>query len=258
MLKLRPQRITLLFALMAAALLIANCGVLLARYLGYDHLGGLVPLFDMDLERNFPTFFAALLAVVASGLLLAISMVKKQMMRPWKLWASLSGIFLLVAMDEFIGIHEQLSQPLRELLDAKGLLYFAWIIPYGLLAMLLAGIYGRFVFEMPIHIRNGLLLSATLFLGGALGFEMLSGMLFEQNNRADSLLYGVMSTVRESLELGGIILFINTLLWYIEDVQKNILIQLGTYDPMARIIKEAQRPLPQSVFRMDNSNRAEP
>ena len=258
MLKVRSQKVTLLFVIAAMGLLTINCGVLLAKDLGYEHLWGLVPLFDVDQENNIPTFFSTLLAIVASALLLAISLARKQMSRPWRLWASLSVLFLLVAIDEFIGIHEQLSQPVRELLDAKGLLYFAWIIPYAFLVMMLAGIYGRFVFEMPIHIRNGVLLSATVFLAGALGFEMLSGMLFEYSNQTKTLLYGALSTIRESLEIAGMILFIHTLLRYIEDVQKNILIQLGTYDPMARIIQEAQKPLPQSLFRLDNSNRAEP
>lgn len=258
MLKLHPQKITLLLSMAAAALLVANCGILLAKGLGYEYLWGLVPLFDLDQEKNIPTFFATLLAIVASGLLLLISLVKKQMQRPWKLWVSLSALFLLVAVDEFIGIHEQLTQPVRALLDAKGLLYFAWIIPYAFLTMLLAGIYGRFVLGMPANIRNGLLLSATLFLVGALGLEMLSGMLFEYSNQTRTMLYGTLSTLKESLEMAGLILFIHTLLCYIEDVQKNILIQLGTYDPMARIIQEAQKPLPQSLFRMDNSNRAEP
>lgn len=258
MLKLRPQKLTMLFATTAAVLLAVNCGLLLAKSLGYEHLWGLVPLFELDQENNIPTFFATLLAIVASGLLLIISLTKKQMARPWKLWTSLSVLFLLVALDEFIGVHEQLSQPVRTLLDAKGLLYFAWIIPYAFLVMLLAGIYGPFVFEMPIHIRRGILLSATLFLTGALVFEMLSGLLYEYNNQTQTLLYGALSTINESLEVAGLILFIHTLLCYIEDVQKNILIQLGTHDPMARIIQEAQKPLPQSLFRLDNSNRAEP
>lgn len=258
MLKLRPQKLTMLFATTAAVLLAVNGGVLLAKALGYEHLWGLVPLFDLDQENNIPTFFTTLLAIVASGVLLIISLTKKQMLRPWKLWASLSILFLLVALDDFIGIHEQLSQPVRALLNAEGPLYFAWIIPYAFLVILLAGIYGRFVFEMPAHIRNGFLLSATLFLTGALVFEMLGGLLYEDGNRTQTLLYATLSTFKESLEMAGLILFIHTLLCYIEDVQKNILIQLGTYDPMARIIQEAQKPLPQSLFRLDNSNRAEP
>jgi len=256
MLKLSPRKITLLLSLAALALLTANCAMLVMKGLGFE-LWGMVRLFDLDEEKNLPTFFSTALAIIASGLLLAISLIRKQMRRSWKLWASLSGLFLLVAMDEFIGVHEQLSTPVRDLLDAKGLLYFAWVIPYAFLVMLLAGIYGRFVFEMPPHIRNGLLLSATLFLIGALGFEMLSGLLFEYSGFTKTMLFGALATMKESCEIAGMILFIHTLMRHIEDVQKNILIQLGTYDPMARIIRDAQKPLPHSLFRLDN-NRAEP
>lgn len=255
MLKLSPQKVTLLLSLTALALLTVNCAMLVVKGLGYE-LWGLVRLFDFDEEKNLPTFFSTALAIIATGLLLVISLIRRQMRRSWKLWASLSALFLLVAMDEFIGVHEQISAPVRNLLDAKGLLYFAWVIPYAFLVMLLAGIYGRFVFEMPPHIRNGILLSATLFLMGALGFEMLSGMLFEYSDFTKTMLYGGVATMKESCEMAGMILFIHTLMRHIEDVQKNILIQLGTYDPMARIVRDAQKPLPQSLFRMDNG--AEP
>jgi hypothetical protein len=258
MLKFRSYQLTRLLALAALGLLAANCAVLLAKALGYGHLGGLVPLFDLDQEKNLPTFFSTLLAILASGLLLVIGLARRQMARPWKMWASLSVVFLLVGLDEFIGMHEELSEPLRDLLDTQGLLYFAWILPYGLLVMLLAGIYGHFVFEMPIHIRNGLLLSAMVFLAGALDFEMLGDQFLEYRQLAESPLYGALTTMEESLEMAGMIIFIHTLIRYIEDVQKNILIQLGMHDPLERIISETQKPLPQSIFRMDdNSNRAE-
>lgn len=258
MLKLRPEKLTLLLGLIAFGLLSLDCAVLLAKGLGYEQLRGVVSLFEFGGEMNLPTFFSTLLAIMATGLLLVITMARKQMQRPWKLWAGLAGVFLLVAMDDFIGMHEQLSRPVRDLLDARGMLYFAWIIPYGVLVMLLAGIYGRFVFEMPAHLRNGLLLSATLFLIGALGFEMLAGQLAESRLLEDPLVHGGLTTTQESLEIAGMILFIHTLMRYIEDVQKNILFQLGAYDPLAHIISEAQKPLPASVFRrLDNSDRAE-
>lgn len=258
MLKVRPYQLTRLLALAAMALLAANCAVLLANALGYPQVDGLVPLFDLAQEKNIPTFFSTLLACLASGLLLLIALARKQMLRSWKMWAGLSAVFLLVGLDEFIGMHEQLSKPLRALLDTQGLLYFAWILPYGLLVMLLAGIYGQFVFELPAHIRNGLLLAATFFLAGGLGFEILGGWLTEYPHLAGSPLYGVLTTIEESLEMAGMIVFIHTLMRYIEDVQKNILIQLGMHDPLQRIISETQKPIPQSIFRMDdNSNRAE-
>lgn len=258
MLKLRPHKFTLLLGFIALSLLSLNCAVLLAKGLGYEQLGRLVPLFEFGGEMNLPTFFSTLLAIMAAGLLVVITAARKQMQRPWKLWASLAAVFLLVAMDDFIGMHEQLSRPLRDLLDARGMLYFAWVIPYGVLVMLLAGVYGRFVFEMPAHLRNGLLVSATLFLVGALGFEMLAGQLAETRLLEHPFVDGASTTTQESLEIAGMILFIHTLMRYIEDVQKNILLQFGVYDPLAHIISDAQKPLPPSVFRrLDNSDRAE-
>lgn len=258
MLKLRPDRFTLLLGFIALSLLTANCAVLLAKWLGHDNLGGVVPLFDFGGAMNLPTFFSTLLALIASGLLLAISAAKKQMQRPWKLWASLAGVYLLAAMSDFIGMHEQLSQPLQHVLEERGLLYFAWIVSYGLLAMLLAGVYGRFILDMPNHLRNGLLLLATVFLLVLPGLELLAVQLAEYRMLEEPLAESGVATVLVSLEIAGLILLIHMLMRYIEDVQKNILLQLGAYDPLARIISDAQKPLPPSVFRrLDNSDRAE-
>lgn len=251
MLKLRPQSITLPLSLIALLLVIASCISLTAKATGYDYVGGLVPLFDMDQEKNLPTFFSTFLAVIASALLLAISAIKKKTVRPWKLWAGLSVIFLLIAIDDFTAMHEHLSRPVHDLFNAQGLLYFAWIIPYGLFVMVLAGIYGRFVFQMPTHIRNGLLLAATIFMAGAIGFELLGGKLVEYSQTSKTTFYGVIVTIKESLELAGMIVFIHTLLNYIEDVQKNILLQIGTYDPLADIIRVAKMAR-QSVYGIDD------
>lgn len=250
MIKISPQSITWPLSLVALLLILANCFSLVAEAIGYGDMGGLVPLLDMDQEQNLPTFFSLFLAIVASALLLAISTIKRKIARPWKLWAALSAIFLFVAMDDFIGLHERLSQPMRELFDAHGLLFFAWIIPYGVLAMVLAGVYGRFVFQMPIRIRNGLLFAATLFLAGAIGLEMLGGLLFEYSQMSKTPLYSMIATIAESLEMAGMIVFIHTLLNYIEHVQKNILLQIGTYDPLAEIIRIAEMAR-QSVYGTD-------
>ena len=251
MIKLSPQSITWPLSLVALLLIVANCFSLIAQAFGYHDVGGLVPLFDMDLEQNLPSFFSSFLAIVASALLLTNSIIRKKVSRPWKSWAGLSAIFLFVAMDEFIGMHEQLSQPMRELFDAHGLLFFAWIIPYGVLAMVLAGVYGRFVLQMPVRIRNGLLLAATLFLAGAVGFEMLAGLLFEYSEMNKTAAYNMIATIAESLEFAGMIVFIHTLLNYIENVQRNILLQIGTYDPLAEIVRIAEMAR-QSVYGMDD------
>lgn len=250
MIKISPQSITRPLSLIALLLIVANCFSLVAMASGYGDMGGLVPLFDMGQEQNLPTFFSLFLAIVASALLLAISAIRRKIERPWKLWAGLSAIFLFVAIDDFTGLHEQLSQPVRELFGAHGLLFFAWIIPYGVLAMVLAGVYGRFVFQMPIQIRNGLLFAVTLFLAGAIGFEMLGGLLFEYSQANKTTAYGMITTIAKSLEMAGMIVFIHTLLNYIEHVQKNILLQIGTYDPLAEIIRIAEMAR-QSVYGTD-------
>ena len=58
-------------------------------------------------------------------------------------------------------------------------------------------------------------LSALLFLGGALGFELLGGRQAEMHGM-DNWLYTFYATVEESLEMSGLILLIFALMSYIQ------------------------------------------
>ena len=50
-------------------------------------------------------------------------------------------LFVFVSMDEALAIHERLNGPVRAALGTGGLFYWAWIIPYGAAAILIALAY---------------------------------------------------------------------------------------------------------------------
>jgi len=76
--------------------------------------------------------------LIASILLSFIASAHKKTNSPYVLWAILAAIFLFFSIDEISSIHESLTAPVREIFNTSGLLFFAWVIPYGIFSMLIA------------------------------------------------------------------------------------------------------------------------
>lgn len=218
---LSPRRATTVLALAVAFFATAHLTGLILRF-GFDHdyVYGLVPFFDLDREHNLPSLFSALLLLLSSALLALIAVVRRRGGGgDWRAWGGLSLLFLLVCGDEALALHERLILPLQGLLGASGFLFFAWVIPYGLLVGLLALLYLRFLYRLPAPTRSGLVLAAGLFLAGAVGLEMVGGQLYEELGGVPDLLYSAVVTLEELLEMSGVLVFIHTLLRYLENAR---------------------------------------
>lgn len=70
-----------------------------------------------------------------------------------------------------------------------------------------------FLLHLPRRCRVLFVLAASLYLGGALGVERWTDRFAEQD-LLDTLEYNLWTTVEESLEMLGVVLFIYTLLAY--------------------------------------------
>jgi len=206
----------------ALLLAVASVGFLSADYLtGYSStvLHKLVKLFDLDLEINVPSFFSVLLLSTAAFLLAVITAIsRKQGRRRLLEWTILSAGFLFLAFDEMASVHERLIEPMREILGVKtlGPLYYAWIVPAIALVVFLGIGFIKFLIELPAKTRWSFIIAGSMFVGGAVGIEALEG-IYDQGN----LIYNALVTIEESLEMGGIILFIWALLGYITNIQNS-------------------------------------
>ena len=125
----------------------------------------------------------------------------------------LSLIFLFLGIDEQISIHELISKPTREILGTSELLYHAWVIPYGVLLLAFIMGYSRFLLTLPRQTAKMFLFSGTIFVSGAMGFEMIGGWHVEIYG-PDNALYSIYYTCEELLEMLGIAWFIHAILWY--------------------------------------------
>lgn len=196
-------------------LTILNVVAIVAEFhFGFHSAKGLVPFLSFDSERSLPTFVSSLLLLGSGILLAAIARYGRHDGTGSRPWAILSGLFVFLAIDEFASIHERFIQPTRNLLETSGLLYSAWIIPYGLLLLVVAAAFRRFLNDLPRALRALFLLSGAIYVFGAVGFESIGGRHFEALGARD-LSYAVYYTCEEILEMVGVSVFIYALLGYI-------------------------------------------
>ncbi|MEM1042398.1 MAG: multidrug transporter [Bacteroidota bacterium] len=170
----------------------------------------------LDQERNVPTFFATGLLLAASALLLLVAgVVRRRGGRDAGYWSVLSAGFLFLALDEFVGFHERLSYALRTALGTEGWLHYAWVIPGLAVALGVAAAFVPFLRRLEPWLRGRVLVAGALYLGGALGLEVVGGAWASAVSDFD-LVYALLTTVEETLELAGVVAFIYALLLYLE------------------------------------------
>jgi hypothetical protein len=184
-------------------------------------------LFNLGVDGNVPTLFSAFILFAAAALLFILSKWAKSRGNAFnqKRWLVLSMIFIFLGIDEGAMIHDFMAETIRSRMPGPlpGYLLFSWVIPYFFFAVG-AGIYFfRFMLQLPARTRNLVILSGVLYVGGALGFEMLESAIVAQTNAAGiinedvrPLSFYVLETFEEILEMGAIVLFLYTLLDYMK------------------------------------------
>jgi hypothetical protein len=211
---------------MAALLLvITSVGGQLTAYLtGHEHAYGLVRLFNVEAEGNIPTAFSAFLLLFAALLLAVIAVLERTQNRSGALhWAVLSFGFLYMSADEAMSFHERWTGSVRNLWGDEnlGIFYFAWVIPGIAIVLVLALFFLRFTFRLSARTRLTFLIAATLYIGGAIGVELV-GAQFAELHGTGNLIYSMIATVEESLEMGGVIIFVWGLVVFIAEKYKAV------------------------------------
>ena len=217
--KKKPEHVLKLFFALIFVLLFLNVvGIIFTYYINLNSIfiNEYIRLFDFNTETNIPTFFSSILLLICGVLLLCIVIFKKNQQAPYIAWLGLALIFFFLSIDEFSSIHEKFTHPTREFLGSsqKGLLYYAWVIPYGIALISLAILYVKFLKSLPPKILKLFLLSGFVFLLGAIGFEMIGGKHVEIHGE-ENVLAAIYYSIEELLEMLGATLFAYSLLYYI-------------------------------------------
>jgi len=125
-------------------------------------------------------------------------------------------VFLFLGIDENAGIHEMLIKVVKSLLNTGGFFHFAWVIPYGIATALLASLLWPWFRNLDARTQRSFGGSATLFLLGAIGMEMINGRYLESIHLQKNLNYQLMIALEETLEMSGLIIFAHSLLAFIQ------------------------------------------
>lgn len=174
--------------------------------------------FYLDAENNLPTVFSTLVLLLAALLLAWISRIKRHARDPfaWH-WIGLAIVFMALTVDESASLHELLIHPLRTAYGTTGWLRFPWVIAGGAFVVVFAIAYLRFLAHLPKATRRAFLAAGALYVGGAVGMEMVGGQVFMEEGTPGRTLvpYMIAMTLEECAEIAGATLFIFGLLRYL-------------------------------------------
>jgi hypothetical protein len=174
----------------------------------------LFKLFNVDFERNIPTWVSStLLSLVGLHFVLIALYGRVIRKRYFSHWLIMGLIFFALSADEFIQFHEQIIRPMRERFDTSGFLYYPWILPAAILTGIVGIMYIGFIQDLLGDTRKIFILAAVFYVMGALGMEAISGNYFDAVISAQDYQHDVMylflTHVEELMELIGIVLFLH-------------------------------------------------
>lgn len=221
-------------------LVVLNAVVIAVRFTtGHDHLLGFAPLFQLRSEANVPTWFASILHAIAAILLALCGLHARSATRgPTRTWFMLAAIFACFSLDETVMLHELLNRVRLPLVEPSGYLTFAWVVPGALFTVVVALLSVRLLRSLPRDIARRFVLAGAIFVAGALGFELLGAAHVSQSQSLETLEHFVLSSIEETLELAGLLVFIAALLRYLAQEGVRLGVRLpGTERPPAAVVR---------------------
>ncbi|MFT2007170.1 hypothetical protein ACMA1I_00710 [Pontibacter sp. 13R65] len=201
--------------LVAGILLVLHLLVVLVILAGdeYNFLPTWQGKFYFAKKGNLPSFFSSFILLLSSCLLALIAAIKRKAKDYFAThWAGLALIFIAMAVDEAVGIHELLLARFSPA-DER---YLVWGVASGVFVLLFAVFYYQFYKSLNLAARRGFFTAGFCFLLGAIGFEMLGASLLNQGYNDRSLLFMAVMTTEEVLEMGSILFFVNVLFNYLK------------------------------------------
>ncbi|MFT7687181.1 MAG: hypothetical protein ACI9FB_002533 [Candidatus Azotimanducaceae bacterium] len=164
----------------------------------------ILQLFELDEENNLPTWFSSYLLLNNAIVLWVIAGSCSDKYRFH--WMVLAVGFLVLSIDEVAGLHETFNTAI----DTN------WAIFGGLIVLILGVSYLRFLWSLPRRLTFLFILSGSIFIGGAIGVELLSEDLDEE-----TMTYAYATAVEEGMEMLGALMFLITNLKEMKNSEKS-------------------------------------
>jgi hypothetical protein len=179
----------------------------------------LTRIFDFDVKNNLPHAYKSLLLLAAAGVIFWI--VRERNIAGGNFlgrWRALGWIFLFLAVDEEIQIHQQFVAPLVARImgvdvDTAPNAKVYWIAPYLGFALIFAAAYLPFLKHLPKEICRGFVVAGVVYVSGAAVVEEIAH-LYAKHYSDTSVPYLLMTNFSEWLQMAGSILFVRALLQF--------------------------------------------
>jgi hypothetical protein len=212
-----PRKVALVLTLVVLSLVLAHvCVQYLKFFQGHDYQLGFERQLNLDNENNIPTWYSSSALLFSAILLTVIGLANRSRRNPSAFqWLGLAAIFLYLSLDEAASLHEMTSNLSRPMLGTLG--YFHWLlsvawVPFGAIFVLIVALaYLRFLAALPVKTKYLFLIAGTLYVGGALGIEILGGRHTYLYGR-ENFVYAMFVACEEGLEMLGVVVFIYALL----------------------------------------------
>ncbi len=182
--------------------------------------------FNVDKEKNLPTWFSAAVLMLSACILWEVATATKASGdRYARYWRGLSIIFAMLSLDEVAQAHEIASR--SELLTIGGASYLSWMVPVIPLVLVFGLSYLRFLTHLPASTRWRMVAAGCVFLGGAVGVEILGAFVGrtptgQLQPGGAYLQYLVMASIEELLEMLGSILFMYTAATHLQHLRQRL------------------------------------
>lgn len=212
-----PESIGAVLAVVAVLLTLASLVTQVFHHLdlaGIRQAETLTRLLNVDEERSLPTWFSVVLLSLGSFLCAITGAVVHSLGQKARDWHMLSFLVLALSVDELVGVHERLGPLVQSLF---GLSVYAWVVPAGLLGLILLPWLLRFLGRLPTKTRRLVVYAGLVYFGGALGIEALSGIYSAAFGEAN-IGYESISSAEELLEMLGIVLLSTALLDFLRSL----------------------------------------
>jgi hypothetical protein len=187
-------------------------------------LGSWDPL-SLESENSLTDWYGSIQLALSAALLAVIAHGKTR--AEWKYhWFGLAAVFVYLSIDEAAQLHEWTIVPMTPL-HLTGVLYFSWVVPYGILCLIVGLIYLPFVLAQPKRLRGLIILSGALYVGATIGLEGVEGYcVVNYGSSLDSACYQLSMIVEESLEMTALTIFIGALLDHFSGSYAKVLLEL--------------------------------
>jgi hypothetical protein len=189
-------------------------------------LAKLMNRFDINFEPSIPAWYSAC-ALLASGTLLIFTGIAKkhEKDRFYKQWLFMGALFVGLSMDEAARFHEMLHTLIISQVETHGILYFPWVVP-AFIFVAIVGIWNiPFLRHIDRRTAKLFLIAAVIYVGGAVGTELIGGPLAEKYGMP-STPHMISESVEETLEMLGIVAFLYALLDHLARCVKPIRFQV--------------------------------